>query len=173
MTRRQLASAPERPVALGRFPFIKWEGDPCDDFGRQLFLACGTCWVHRSPLLAESSGRSGVFGLPGNSGVMGPPEGSGLTACTSVSILAFAFLFVFLEVYPGGAGGKGEKRETGLGLWGVRAPLGCRAVVSMEGVLAVCLWSGLLRPQLPLARVWSLPTGRGRSPFSGPVPPPS
>lgn len=71
---------PRKPCGLGQVPFIKWEGDPCDDSGRQLFLACGTCWVHGSPLLAESWGRSGVLGLPGNSGVMGLLEGSGLTA---------------------------------------------------------------------------------------------
>ena len=34
-----------------------------------------------------------------------------------------------------------------------------RAEVSVEEVLAVCLWSGLLGHSAPLARVWSLPTG--------------
>ena len=122
LTRRQLASAPERPVALGRFPFIKWEGDPCDDSGRQLFLACGTCWVHRSPLLAESWGRSGVLGLPGNSGVMGPPEGSGLTAALLFPFLLLLFCLCFwkcsLEARV--ERGRKEKQDWGFGESGLR-----------------------------------------------------
>lgn len=65
----------------------------------------------------------------------------------------FQFFFVLfvclLEGFPGG-GERGQKR-TRLKHWGARALLGCRAVDGMEGLLAVCTWSGLPRPPLPLA----------------------
>ena len=63
---------------------------------------------------------------------MGPPEGRGLT-------VALLFPFLFFVCFFGSVRwrgvGRGEKR-TGLKLWGVWAPLGCRAAVTMEGSLA-------------------------------------